>query len=396
MYNGVSIVDYLSSVGKPTDFASRASMAASNGITGYAGTAEQNTQLLNLLRGGSGVQPTPQATTTPTATTQNPGVSTTPTGGSDALVQALISKGYNPTDAQNAANGPRAAELAKEYLGTGGNTGVSGVNTSFLNTPTIDLPSLYQNMYDTSGISDLQRTLSDQSKAFTEAKGAINDNPFLSEATRVGRVAKLETLFNDRTANIRNDIATKQADIETKLNIQTKQFDINSQQATQALSQFQTLLSSGALDNASGEDIANITRATGMSSSMIQAAINANKAKNVQTSIQSFDDGTNQGFVVINSNTGEIIKKDVIASSKPTSSGYTSTTKDIATNKENVTNDARQGALLQDLIKNYAVAGSGLSVEDIYKIYNSNSIYGKAVETLDQVLKGQFSTTPGQ
>ena len=37
----------------------------------------------------------------------------------NALIQALVSKGYNQIDAQNAANGPRAAELAKEYLGSG-------------------------------------------------------------------------------------------------------------------------------------------------------------------------------------------------------------------------------------------------------------------------------------
>ena len=50
-YTGVSIVDYLSSLGKPTDFSSRTALANQMGIQNYTGTAEQNTQLLNKLRG---------------------------------------------------------------------------------------------------------------------------------------------------------------------------------------------------------------------------------------------------------------------------------------------------------------------------------------------------------
>jgi len=49
-YIGVSIVDYLKSVGQPSDYNSRAKLAAQQGITNYTGTAAQNTQLLNTLR----------------------------------------------------------------------------------------------------------------------------------------------------------------------------------------------------------------------------------------------------------------------------------------------------------------------------------------------------------
>lgn len=51
-YTGSSITDYLKSVGKPSNFASRAKLAEQHKISGYGGTAAQNTQLLNLLRGG--------------------------------------------------------------------------------------------------------------------------------------------------------------------------------------------------------------------------------------------------------------------------------------------------------------------------------------------------------
>jgi len=318
-----------------------------------------------------------------------------PTGGgfdTNALVSALVSKGYNETDAKNAASGPRSAELAKEYLGIGGTPGATGTGATmgFLNAPTINLPELYDNLFKTSGVSDMEKKLSDMTTSFNEAMSKINDNPYLSEANRVGRIQKLQTDFNNSSAGIRNDIATKKADIEMKLNLETKQFDINSQQAQTAISQFNTLLSSGALDGASGEDIANITRATGISSDMINSAINAQKAKNVQTSTMSFDDGTNQGFVVINSSTGEIINKQTISQSKPKAESVVDQrVKDEQQTQQNAIADIQAGSTLRDIVNHYAVSG-GLTVEDIYRLYNSYSPYGAAKEDIEDVKAGKF------
>lgn len=52
-YKGSSLVDYLKSVGKASDFASRKRYATQYGISNYTGTAAQNTKLLELMRGGS-------------------------------------------------------------------------------------------------------------------------------------------------------------------------------------------------------------------------------------------------------------------------------------------------------------------------------------------------------
>ena len=51
-YTGTSIVDYLKSVGTDSSYTARAKRAEQLGITGYQGTAAQNTQMLNLLRNG--------------------------------------------------------------------------------------------------------------------------------------------------------------------------------------------------------------------------------------------------------------------------------------------------------------------------------------------------------
>lgn len=239
--------------------------------------------------------------------------------------QTSIAAGKAPDANQNYidqlnAQGGSGSGGGGAYGGTGGGYGEPGTGSGIGYTAPapIDLPKLYQQLYASAGISDLEKQYSDMASSYTEAKGKINDNPFLSEATRVGRIAKIESLFNERTANLKNDIATKKADIETQLNLQTKQFDINSQVAQQAFQQFTSLLDMGALNNASGEDIANITRATGISSDMIKSAIKTQQQRNVQTQMIQFDDGTNQGFALVNAQTGEIIKTQNIASSKPT------------------------------------------------------------------------------
>lgn len=48
----VSIVDALNAIGADSSFNNRRAIAKANGITGYIGTAAQNTKMLNLLKAG--------------------------------------------------------------------------------------------------------------------------------------------------------------------------------------------------------------------------------------------------------------------------------------------------------------------------------------------------------
>lgn len=61
-YTGGSIVDYLESIGKDSSFNARKQYAKQYGIANYTGTAEQNTALLNAMRGNS-KPTTPKPTT---------------------------------------------------------------------------------------------------------------------------------------------------------------------------------------------------------------------------------------------------------------------------------------------------------------------------------------------
>ena len=52
-YSGNSIVDYLNSIGKESSFSARKQYAAQYGISNYTGTAAQNLELLEKMRGGA-------------------------------------------------------------------------------------------------------------------------------------------------------------------------------------------------------------------------------------------------------------------------------------------------------------------------------------------------------
>lgn len=58
-YKGGSIVDYLNSIGKDSSYPAREQYAKQYGIANYLGTAEQNTALLNNMRGAVNVAPAP-------------------------------------------------------------------------------------------------------------------------------------------------------------------------------------------------------------------------------------------------------------------------------------------------------------------------------------------------
>lgn len=313
-----SIVNYLSSAGQPSDYASRAKLAASKGIQGYVGSAQQNTQLLNMLRGSAPVpvsspsSPTTASSVQPTQQTIQPTVQPNAVQTSSLVAQAKAAGQYQgwPDWQIEADLKTRGGQIPNQTAG------VSGIPSLF-NPPKIDLAGTYQNLFESSGISKIEADLSAKSKAYTEQVAKIKDNPYLSEATMTGRLKKIDEKFNMDTKNIRDDIAMRKADIETQLNLQTKQFDINNEQTQKSWSQLNSLISAGALTNASGEDIASITRATGIPSSMLTSIIDKQKKDaEVKPTITTLDDGKNQYAVALDQN-GNVIQKTILASSKP-------------------------------------------------------------------------------
>lgn len=381
-YEGVSIVDFLRSTGQSSDYASRSQLAASKGISGYTGSAQQNTLLLNMLRGGgTGAPIVPQPATTPQSQPQ-PGSSMSQvqgTGGGDTELQQLAKTDRNPVQET------RYQELLRQQQSSVGTPGQIPV----FNQPSINLPELYQGLYDKSEIKGIEEELSSKSRAYTEQVAKIKDNPYLSEATMTGRLSKLQDKFNADTANIRSDIATRKADIETQLNIQTKQFDINSQQAQQAFQQFNSLLGAGALDSASGEDIASITRATGIPSSIIQSAIGVSRKgreKKLDTQvIQSTNDSGVVTVSVVNADTGEVINQTSLGAIGNVQRGRQATETEKKMQYVNLLKeDAGRGATLAQI---FSIYSGYLDPNDILNLYNVSSMFGPAKESEAELKK---------
>lgn len=290
--------------------------------------------------------------------------------------------------------------------GTGGGVNLGGAFGGTAGAPTLDLLSLYKSLYGSSGIDQLNTNLTNLTNGYNKEQSTINDNPFLAEADRTGRISKLTNDYQNSIKPIQDQIATKKADMQMQLDLQTKQFDINSQATQQALSQFNSLLSSGALNNVSPNDIANITRATGLSSSIIQGAISSMKAKEAGANIKpnvsyQTDNEGNVTAVTIDENTGKVInqvslggiskapKNSVTGGSANTSGGGTgsaSDAKQFASDKKlapsYVAKDAKAGVTLSSMLQHYRTY---LTPQQIYTIYNQNSKYGPAKETTAQL-----------
>lgn len=372
----------------------------------YQGTAEQNTRLLGALKGGSASPQSPVSASPPVTASQpqanQPQTSYRPgsNSGQPQTAQDLVNMGYY------GYQGWDDASAIANFRDTGG-SGKGSQTGSYSAQPSIDLTSLYESAYKDAGIADVetkitevQNKINDARTELAKATAKINENPFLSEANRVGRIRKLEELANDTINNFlleqatyQDDLAKKKADIETKLNLQLKQYDIHSQQTQMALNQFNTLLSIGALNNASSQDIADITRTTGLSSSVIQSAIQSNKQQGIQTNIQSFDDGTNEGFMVVSiDQQGNIVNTQTQItgnSSQGSGGGGSVAEREQGRLEQLLVQDVKSGLVIRDAITLYKDV---MNLNDILRLYNQYSIYGPAKESIN-IIRGWYEGT---
>ncbi len=217
----------------------------------------------------------------------------------------------------------------------------------------LNLPSLYSTLTTQAGIPDLQTkadAIQAQIDTLTKQQGdAIsnnNENPFLSEANRVGRQSKINTdaqneidaLTNEKNT-ILGEITSKTTDINNQVGLATQQYNINDQQKQEALGQFNTLLSSGLLGSLSTSDIATISSSTGLPTSVIQEAVTKSQAADVNIQMVT----TDHGVTLIDANTGNIIRDVTI----PGVTGGSTTPKDTTT-----TQNEAVGQVINDYLSN--------------------------------------------
>ena len=125
----------------------------------------------------------------------------------DNLANDMAGAGLSPTDYINFINNSthlNQDEINKIYS----DLGIDKLSNEVFSTPTKDETALYNEAYDASGLGDLKnRAMEAMNKAnelrttLNQQIGAVNDNPWLSEASRKGRVARLTDLAMEDIKN---------------------------------------------------------------------------------------------------------------------------------------------------------------------------------------------------
>jgi hypothetical protein len=215
----------------------------------------------------------------------------------------------------------------------------------------------------------------------------INDNPFYSEATRVGKQASLNTAANNDINTLtaqqtqqQTQLASLKADAAIKVNAATGQYDINNKAYQQTLQTFNQLMAAGGLANADANTLASYSVATGLPVSMLQSIQQTEAAKNVKTQLFSSDNGTVTG---IDANTGQVLfntKPGVDTTKNATGTGTTTVTATQAQFNTSANSmdwikspSGLPVGTFPQLVTQYAAA---MSLASIYKMY-ANSDVGK-------------------
>ena len=198
-------------------------------------------------------------------------------------------------------------------------------SVSLPQAPKIDLAGEYKSLYDSLGLSGFKEQIQAKQQEILalrgqtdEAIGLINENPWASAANRTGRIAKLEDQFNRKAsvinaeaALIQQQYAEARGELDTQMNLKMQQFNIDTQGFERNLTQLNSLLDMGALDNASMDSLQSIASQVGMSGDMIQSMVSAQKqAKINPTMLQHTDDYGNVTVTLLDANTGNVIKKE--------------------------------------------------------------------------------------
>lgn len=323
----------------------------------------------------------------------------------------------NPSNPGSSSGGTPAVASTPTY--TGNSSPFGGGAVSLPTAPTFDLKAATESAYNTPEIATSNKTLSDlqakvtaRQQALADAQAGINDNPFYSEATRVGKSQQLTQQANadmqvlDNQLNIeQNKLSSLKADAAIKVNAAMGQYNINEQAYKDNLTNFSNLVSAGALDNASAGDIANLSVQTGIPTSMIrsiqQNSIKKNNPLQISTSTNNNGDLT---VLAVNSQ-GKVINQTTIAGA-----GKTSTTKakvqaegnnggkttsnnknlaaSFATNASTIKRKKINGTdvgQFPQLVMNYAPE---MSLQDIYKAYMNTNLgkkYGAPTESVTDI-----------
>jgi hypothetical protein len=125
-------------------------------------------------------------------------------------IAGLRSAAGMPTPATNASGAPVNTQSAEDQVAQSlGYKSYSDATQQLTAPPTTSESNLYNSAYSAAGLDGLQNTITGRQNDLAKAQGAINDNPWLDEASRVGRNNTVTTLANADIKNYQTEYANK-------------------------------------------------------------------------------------------------------------------------------------------------------------------------------------------
>jgi LysM repeat protein len=219
-------------------------------------------QTINLGKATTPVTPT--TPTTPTLTPEQQ-LSQTNTDLAKKAGEAGLSVAeyQNLMNSQNAVSKEDSDRIAKEL-------GITALEGTVFAKPSQSSQTMYQNAYDTAGLADVKTKISalmdeiakDRSQ-LTDATGAIDENPFLTETSRVGRgkrlldqaeakinnkleqVKQLQTVYDQGVGEINAMVTRNQNDFGTNQALDTAKLNYLVAKAEKQAGQLQTSRTAG-------------------------------------------------------------------------------------------------------------------------------------------------------
>lgn len=207
VYQGASIVEYLNSIGQASDYNTRSQLAAELGITGYTGTAAQNTQMLQSLRdlNGNGSAPTAVAGANFAG---NGGSSTVPNASKEGINELNLGEDTR-TILEN------AQAIAKQFGWTAPDPQNSPLNIA---------TNLFNQGLQSFGLNDLKTEISNTIKAQSELNNKksqeiadVNSNPWLTEGERIQRIRNIDGKYETRLDTLINTLQLYDSQYKTGL-----------------------------------------------------------------------------------------------------------------------------------------------------------------------------------
>lgn len=215
---GTSVVDYLKSTGAASDFASRSALATKYGITGYTGSADQNTLLLTKVQGATKVAPPAGSTvTSPQSATDVKDMT-----GANSYINSQQDSDF--ADASTTGD-PTTRTSVQNY---------NDLYDSITKSLTANLPEKpttpnsaqqYSDLRSSYGVTDLESQLTDLNSQASDLQAASaartqaeKDKPVAMNVIS-GRISEEENQDNIRLTAINNSIKTVTSQLQTKYNV---------------------------------------------------------------------------------------------------------------------------------------------------------------------------------